>query len=152
MKQLINSWVFGIHCNFFFSLFFLSRYGNSYKVSFTDLGNNCNFTCILSPDKNENRTYGKSMYLWYINNERYDINLNSPENYDTLTADDVVQQQYMTLPYPAVSREELENEKHYYERKNNVQKTPHNFIESLSFEALNYFLYNGRNSFRLEFK
>ena len=73
--------------------------------------------------------------------------------YDTLIHSDIVRNQYMTLPYPAVSPEELIIEKTHYERiyKTGMRKVPYNLIPGVSLEALNHYLYKGRNTFRLAY-
>jgi hypothetical protein len=88
------------------------------------------------------------------NNETSNHNLESPEHYETLTQSDIVQKQYMTLPYPAVSQKELKDEKIYYDRiyKTRIRKEPYWLSYGISFEALNHFLYKGRNTFRLASK
>ena len=80
--------------------------------------------------------------------------LEPPEPYDTLTQSDIVQKQYMTLPYPAVSQGELKNQKTYYDKiyHTGIRKIPYSVSYGVSFEALNHFLYKGRNTFRLALK
>ena len=65
---------------------------------------------------------------------------------DTLTQDDIVRNQYSFLPYPAVSKRELEAEWQYYRNKQNT--TPYNIIFAFTLESLNHYLYKGQNTFR----
>ena len=78
--------------------------------------------------------------------------LEPPEVFDTLAQTDIVRKQYMELPYPAVSYSKLQHEKMYYNDKYQSPKTPYRIISSLTFEAINHFLYNGKNTFRLIYK
>ena len=88
------------------------------------------------------------------NSETSNRDLESPEHYDTLTQSDIVRNQYMTLPYPAVSQGDLEREKMYYDKIYNtgIRKIPYTISYGISFEALNHFLYKGRNTFGLASK
>ena len=65
---------------------------------------------------------------------------------DTLTQDDIVRNQYSSLPYPAVSKRELAAESQYYKNKQNT--TPYNMIFAFTLESLNHYLYKGQNKFR----
>ena len=65
---------------------------------------------------------------------------------DTLTQDDIVRNQYSSLPYPAVSKRELAVESQYYKNKQNT--TPYNMIFAFTLESLNHYLYKGQNKFR----
>ena len=65
---------------------------------------------------------------------------------DTLTQDDIVRNQYSSLPYPAVSKRELAVESQYY--KNKQKTTPYNMIFAFTLESLNHYLYKGQNKFR----
>ena len=65
---------------------------------------------------------------------------------DTLSQDDIVRNQYSSLPYPAVSKRELAVESQYY--KNKQKTTPYNMIFAFTLESLNHYLYKGQNQFR----
>ena len=65
---------------------------------------------------------------------------------DTLTQDDIVRNQYSSLPYPAVSKRELAAELQHY--KNTQNTTPYNTIFAFTLESLNHYLYKGENNFR----
>ena len=86
--------------------------------------------------------------LYVHTNATDDHDLQYQENHDTLTQNDIVQTQYMRLPYPAVSHRKLEHEKKYYELGDQMPKIPYRITYGMTFEALNHFLYNGRNNFR----
>ena len=65
---------------------------------------------------------------------------------DTTTQNDIVRNQYFSLPYPAVSRQDLIAEKlHYTNKKSHIP-----FLATFAFalESLNHFLYKGLNRFR----
>ena len=96
-------------------------------------------------------TDGYCTELYIHNNETYEHDLDTPLHYDTLSQNDIVRNQYLTLPYPAVSEEELRNEKIYYDTiyKTGIRKLPYIVNYGISFEALNHYLYKGRNTFRL---
>ena len=64
---------------------------------------------------------------------------------DTLTQDDIVRSQYLTLPYPAVSYQELEEERQHYIGKK--KDTPFKTHFTFSLDSLNHYLYNGENQF-----
>ena len=65
---------------------------------------------------------------------------------DTLTEDDIVRNQYLSFPYPAVSKQEIAKERQYYKNKQNA--TPYNTKFALMLESLNHYLYKGEESFR----
>ena len=65
---------------------------------------------------------------------------------DTLSQTDAVTRQYLSLPYPSVSEEQLQAEQtHYMGPDRNM---PHVTYTTLSLEYLNHFLYQGRNDFK----
>ena len=77
------------------------------------------------------------------------------EVYDTFTHSDIVRNQYLLLPYPAVSLEDLAHEKAHYH--NNIipliaygekRTTPYNIDFGMTLEAINHFLFNGKYNFR----
>lgn len=75
--------------------------------------------------------------------------------YDTLTQDDIVRNQYLTLPYPAITPEELKVEKKYYDKKESsvtaygeLRTAPFRVSPGLTLEAINHFLFRGKNNFR----
>ena len=73
--------------------------------------------------------------------------LDDPDTYsDTLSTSDAVTRQYLSLPYPSVSEEQLQAEKNHYLGPN--RNDPHTTYTSLSLEYLNHFLYEGKNDFR----
>ena len=174
MKHLNSSFVFVILCNFFSLCCVVSLYGNFKDVSLNNSEKELNLPNSLQHVKNKystnsniiilrSRTVGDSnkvltdigeycMKLYVHNNDTSNIHFEPPENYDTLTQSDIVRKQYMMLPYPAVSDQELANEKIYYDSKYRVRKIPYYIYYGTSFEALNHFLYKGRNNFRLVFK
>ena len=71
----------------------------------------------------------------------------SSEYSDTLTQDDMVRNQYLSLPYPAVTKHNIHVEQQYY---NNHYKrdTPFNIATAYTLERINHFLFQGRNNFR----
>ena len=84
--------------------------------------------------------------LW-ATDQRQGEYLDDPDTYsDTLSTSDAVTKQYLSLPYPSVSEEQLRAEKHHYLGPN--RNDPHTTYTSLSLEYLNHFLYEGNNDFR----
>ena len=65
---------------------------------------------------------------------------------DTLSQTDAVTKQYLSLPYPSVSEEQLQEEQTHYTGPN--RNIPHVTYTTLSLEYLNHFLYQGSNDFR----
>ena len=96
----------------------------------------------------DNDEYCTNMYV--CNNDTTKHDFDTSLHYDTLIQSDIVRNQYMTLPYPAVSEEELMNEKVYYDKIYNtaIRKVPYTITYGTTFEALNHYLYRGRNTFR----
>ena len=76
---------------------------------------------------------------------RYDSDLFSGHQ-DTITQDDNVRKQYLSLPYPAVPKYDLVKEKMYYEQRTNNEPFSTTFAYTL--EGLNHFLFEGKNQFR----
>ena len=76
-------------------------------------------------------------------------------HYDTLTLNDIVRNQYAELPYPAVSPEGLKAEKMYYDNKvwtvkahGELRSYPMRISFGTTLEAVNHFLFEGKNNFR----
>ena len=65
---------------------------------------------------------------------------------DTITKEDLVQNQYLSFPYPAVTQEDIQIEKDYYNRKEQV--APFGITREITLESINHFLYKGSNTFR----
>ena len=77
------------------------------------------------------------------------------EEYDTFTQSDIVRNQYLLLPYPAVSLEDLAQEKAHYRNKvmsliayGENRTTPYNINFGMTLEAINHFLFKGKYNFR----
>ena len=67
------------------------------------------------------------------------------DDMDTLSQDDIVRKQYALLPYPAVSRQDIEGLRRHYNSNNRdvpFVVAPHNELD-----VVNHFLYKGRNDF-----
>ena len=77
-----------------------------------------------------------------------EADLESSGYYETLTKDDIVQNQYSLLPYPSVTEEDLADEKYYYEKLFSKRRKPYYYNYGITLEALNHFLFEGRNNFR----
>ena len=65
---------------------------------------------------------------------------------DTLSQTDAVTKQYLSLPYPSVSEQQLQEEQNHYMGPD--RNMPHVTYTTLSLEYLNHFLYQGRNDFK----
>lgn len=81
--------------------------------------------------------------------------LNEEELYDTLTQSDIVRSQYSKLPYPAVKSYILSQEKAYYDYYGKRvmafgenRTIPISISFGITLEAINHFLYEGKNNFR----
>ena len=77
------------------------------------------------------------------------------EEYDTLTQSDIVRNQYSTLPYPAVSHKVLAQEKAHYDNNiwpvkayGKIRPKPFSISFGVTLEAVNHFLFQGKNQFR----
>ena len=77
------------------------------------------------------------------------------EQYDTLTPSDIVRSQYSKLPYPAVKSHVLAQEKAYYNYYGKRvmafgenRTIPFSISFGITLEAINHFLYEGKNNFR----
>ena len=77
------------------------------------------------------------------------------EVYDTHCENDVVRNQYSKLPYPLVTDQSLAKEKMYYDNNINPVKVygtmrnkPYFVSYGTTLEAINHFLFQGKNHFR----
>ena len=107
-------------------------------------------TCksIINLNEKEN-IYNPYCVSGYVEkDEKYEPNIKSSGYYDTLTKDDIVRSQYSLLPYPLVTKEMLAREKYYYENLFEKTKRPYRNNVGIHLEALNHFLFKGRNNFR----
>ena len=66
---------------------------------------------------------------------------------DTLSQSDMVANQYLNLPYPAVSNEELAEQQTFYKSKAG-ESYPMRLYPTMTLENLNHFLFNGSQNFR----
>ena len=80
------------------------------------------------------------------NDIKHYAGLNSPAYLDSIIQDDIVQNQYSSLPYPAVSLNDIQIEQTYY--YGNKQNTPWKIYYAFTLENINHFLYRGSNTFR----
>lgn len=71
---------------------------------------------------------------------------NSTRNGDTGSQNDIVREQYSSLPYPAVSEEDLFAEKNHY--GGGLWNIPYKINRPIGLEQINHFLYNGGNAFK----
>ena len=71
------------------------------------------------------------------------------EKSDTLSPSDIVRKQYALLPYPAVTREEIDESKRHYKGTN--RNVPYMIAPHNELDVVNHFLYKGRNNFMYEF-
>ena len=102
---------------------------------------------ICIETRNTKSDLGKIAVATTATEQRQTEYLDDPDTYsDTLSTFDAVTKQYLSLPYPSISEEQLQAEKNHYLGPN--QNTPHTTYTSISLEYLNHFLYEGRNNFR----
>ena len=102
---------------------------------------------ICIETRNTTSDLGKIAVATTATEQRQTEYLDDPDTYsDTLSTFDAVTKQYLSLPYPSISEEQLQAEKNHYLGPN--QNTPHTTYTSISLEYLNHFLYEGRNNFR----
>ena len=66
--------------------------------------------------------------------------------FDTLTQNDLVTQQYASLPYPPFGEENIKKEETHYETNSNAElKMGFRYI---TLENINHFLFSGSENFR----
>ena len=73
-----------------------------------------------------------------------DINLVSNSSIDQ-ELNDIVQRQYLMLPYPPFTERDLRNEEEYYQLPNN--ESPFLFSYLIQLEYINHYLFRGKNDF-----
>ena len=73
-----------------------------------------------------------------------DINLVSNSSIDQ-EVNDIVQRQYLMLPYPPFTEKDLRNEEEYYQLPNN--DSPFLFSYLIQLEYINHYLFRGQNDF-----
>ena len=71
--------------------------------------------------------------------------MNSIAHLDRRNQNDIVQNQYTLLPYPAVTLEDIEDMKQYY--NGNRRHLPLTTHYVLTLERINHYLYAGKNNF-----
>ena len=87
----------------------------------------------------------------YMQNETTHKNVSiNIEYYDTLNTNDVVKEQYSLLPYPPIKKQDLEDEKNYYNSPNGTNSVypRHLAYDALKLENLNRILFKGKNRLR----
>ena len=79
-------------------------------------------------------------------------NDNSKNNLDGISSssidseiNDIVQRQYLMLPYPPFTRKDLANEERYYQSSNRI--SPYLFSYLIQLEYINHYLFQGQNDF-----
>ena len=75
---------------------------------------------------------------------RNDTDGSSNESIDT-ELNDIVQRQYLMLPYPPFTKQDLENEENYYQSSEDVPSLLFSFLIQL--EYINHYLFQGKNDF-----
>ena len=105
--------------------------------------------------KSKHKKYFCNAANYLENNGKNRHGLISVQTYDTLTQSDIVRTQYANLPYPAVKLEWLNREKLYYDSMEwpvnaygKLRNKPMRVSYGITLEAINHFLYQGKNNFR----
>ena len=91
------------------------------------------------------RSYG--VRAWHQSYKTHQHGSNFYEILDTTSQDDVVKNQYSSLPYPPVSEHQMELEKIHY-MSNYSKQYPFDMYAPITLENMNHFLFNGNSSFR----
>ena len=111
----------------------------SEAIDALDYRNECSYSFASKLLTTYNFDFGKECKV--IRDDEHFPNIN-----DVTNLSDSVNEQYMSLPYRPVSSQTLKDESAYYTlEKGNI---PFQITPSLSLEALNHFLFKGRNKFR----
>ena len=136
-----------------------------YNSNSTTINNFESFDCDKVRSHKRLRSSITSMHCQNLNKMDSAIDRGDPNNvdqFDTLTQSDIVRKQYSTLPYPAVRHSLLAVEKKHYEKgsdQNEVNSimaygekrtTPFSISFGITLEAVNHFLFEGKNHFRYE--
>ena len=66
---------------------------------------------------------------------------------DTISENDPVTNQYLNLPYPTVTDEDIASEQAFY-RSDRYNGNMFMIVESLTLEKMNHYLFNGSENFR----
>ena len=81
--------------------------------------------------------------------------INNSESSKYYEQKDIVLQQYLSLPYPAITNDVLDEEKYYYEQTPKTINTygekrikPFRGNPGITLESINHYLYQGKNLFR----
>ena len=69
----------------------------------------------------------------------------SNNNEENLEMNDIVQKQYMMLPYPPFTETDLSEEEKYY--KSSRRNTPNLFSYLIQLEYINHYLFQGKRTF-----
>ena len=75
-----------------------------------------------------------------------EYNMNSSGYFDTITHDDIVRKRYTLLPYPKVTKNEIQDMKLHYDGE--LRNIPFTAYPAITLENINHFLYRGSNHFR----
>ena len=103
---------------------------------------------FIADDVENHLNPGKHFYVAKCQeNQTYHTNYQyGPESGDTISPDDIVRIQYLSLPYPPVSKERLMRERSHYDSLR--RHIPYEIPPQLALEAINHYLYQGANEFR----
>ena len=81
--------------------------------------------------------------------------INNSESIKNHEQKDIVLQQYLSLPYPAITNDVLDEEKYYYEQTpktinayGEMRIKPFRGNPGITLESINHYLYQGKNLFR----
>ena len=118
----------------------------AFKISVYADSNHLSLKGFNDRQRNHNSTFGQHCcFSMYYNNkitDKYDY----PQYSDITPQDDIVQQQYLTLPYPPVHQSDILNEQIYYSGSEPTK--PLNIYDAFTLENVNHFLFKGSNDFR----
>ena len=97
-------------------------------------------------NRNQNSKFSQHSCTYIHHKNEIISKYDSPGYLDIISQNDIVQQQYLSLPYPAVRQSDILNEQmHYSSSKRN---TPFDIFDAITLENINHFLYRGSRNFR----
>ena len=110
--------------------------------------NNLSPRFFNGPQITHNLTFSQQCCFDTYHNDKTTNEYDSTKYLDIMSQDDVVQQQYLNLPYPPVRESDILNEQMYY--SGSTPSKPLRLYYALSLENINHFLFRGSSDFRYD--
>ena len=120
-----------------------------FKISVYVDSSNLSLGGFNGTQRDHSSTFGQNCCFDTYYNKKITNKYDYPKYFDIITQGDIVQQQYLTLPYPPVQQNDILNEQMYY--SGNKPTKPFDLSSyTFTLENVNHFLFRCCKEFRYD--